>query len=119
MKTKKKVVKKATKKVAKKTLKQLIAQDKKVLQEFCTPKCFKEIHTIEEQLYSLFSNPEVQKAIKDKVLDGTMAGTTQSGALKVTLIFNNDNTLIKDFRNEEIKKKITDFLDYLESKMKR
>lgn len=114
-----KTKKKAVKKVAKKTLKQLIAQDKKVLQEFCTPKCFKEIHTIEEQLYDLFSNPKIQKEIKNKVLDGTMAGTTQSGALKVTFIFNNDDTLTKDFRNEEMKKKIDDFLDYLESKMKK
>ncbi|MCQ2911557.1 MAG: hypothetical protein MJ244_05130 [Clostridia bacterium] len=114
--------KKSTKKVvkevksSKKTLKQLIKQDKKILEKYCTSKCFKTIHTIEEQLIDCLSNPLIQRHIKTKVLDVVRAGTTNNGALKIELIFNNDATLYH--RNNHIKETIDSFIEFLEKKVK-
>lgn len=118
MATKKKATKKAVKEVksSKKTLKQLIAQDKNILKEHCTSKCFRTIHTIEEQLVDCFSNPLIQRHIKTKVLDGVRAGTTNNGALKIELIFNNDATLYHMDRH--IKETIGSFIELLEKKLK-
>lgn len=118
MATKKKATKKAVKEVksSKKTLKQLIAQDKNILKEHCTSKCFKTIHTIEEQLVDCFSNPVIQKHIKNKVLDVVKAGTTRNGALKIELTFNNDSTLAN--RDMHIKESVDSFFEFLEKKLK-